>query len=56
MDPAIARLQAARAQFPVTRERIYFDIANTNPPPLPVTRALGDFFVAAQLRGGDKKA
>ena len=49
-------LQAARQQFPITRNRIYFDIANMNSPPECVTDALVAYYRCAQDRGGDKRA
>lgn len=56
MTPTSDALQAARAQFPITRHRIYFDIANMNSPPLCVTQALAAYYAALQERGGDKVA
>ena len=49
-------LNAAREQFPITRNRIYLDIANMNSPPRCVTDALARYYAAIQERGGDKKA
>ena len=56
MDRPHDALEAARAQFPITRERIYLDIANMGSPPEPVTKALASYFGALQTRGGDKAA
>lgn len=56
MNLLVDALQAAREQFPITRHRIYFDIANMNSPPICVTQALAAYFAAAQERGGDKTA
>ena len=49
-------LKAAREQFPITREHVYFDTANMNSPPLSVTQALGSYFEKMQQHGGDKNA
>lgn len=56
MNAPVNALQAAREQFPITRQRVYFDIANMNSPPSCVTEALAKYFAAAQERGGDKAA
>jgi cysteine desulfurase / selenocysteine lyase len=49
-------LRVAREQFPITKDRIYFDIANMNSPPECVTKTLSTYFLAIQKRGGDKSA
>jgi selenocysteine lyase/cysteine desulfurase len=49
-------LQFARAQFPITRSHIYFDIANMNSPPSCVTQSLADYFSAVQQGRGKKTA
>jgi len=50
------RLSAARAQFPITRGKVYFDTANMASPPIGVTNALTAFFARQQRTGGDKAA
>ena len=52
----IDALEAAREQFPITKQRLYFDLANMNSPPRCVTDALARFYAAMQERGGDKSA
>ncbi|MGH9807420.1 MAG: aminotransferase class V-fold PLP-dependent enzyme, partial [Terriglobia bacterium] len=49
-------LKAAREQFMITKNRIYFDIANMNSPPECVIKTLATYFAAVQERGGDKSA
>ena len=49
-----ASVLAARAQFPITRNCIYFDIANMNSPPLGVTGTIAGFFAAMQQGSADK--
>jgi selenocysteine lyase/cysteine desulfurase len=49
-------LEAAREQFPITKHRLYFDLANMNSPPRCVTQALASFYAALQEHGGDKNA
>jgi selenocysteine lyase/cysteine desulfurase len=49
-------LKTARAQFPITENLAYFDIANMNPAPLCVTERLAAYFLNIQQRGGDKSA
>ncbi len=56
MDLASESLETARQQFPITKNRIYFDIANQNSPPECVTKTLSTYFSAIQERGGNKKA
>ena len=53
---ALDGLEAARAEFPITRHRLYFDLANMNSPPRCVTQALAGFYRALQEQGGDKGA
>ena len=53
---ALDALDAAREQFPITKHRLYFDLANMNSPPRCVTQALANFHAALQERGGDKSA
>jgi selenocysteine lyase/cysteine desulfurase len=55
MTEALDKLHAARAQFPVTRNRIYLDTANTGSPPTCVTQTLAAYFARQQDDGGDKK-
>jgi len=54
MYTAPASVLAARAQFPITRNCIYFDIANMNSPPLGVTGTIAGFFAAMQQGSADK--
>ncbi len=56
MSATAGALNAARAQFPVTNNLVYFDIANMNPTPLCVTERLVAYFSHIQQRGGDKSA
>jgi len=49
-------LDAAREQFPITKHKLYFDLANMNSPPRCVTQAIASFHAAMQERGGDKRA
>ncbi|HVO87328.1 MAG TPA: aminotransferase class V-fold PLP-dependent enzyme [Casimicrobiaceae bacterium] len=56
MNAITDALALARAQFPITTRRIYFDLANMNSPPACVTDALARYFAALQDRGGDKVA
>jgi selenocysteine lyase/cysteine desulfurase len=56
MDHPQSAIEAARAQFPITQKRVYFDIANMGSPPERVTSALARYFAALQDRGGDKGA
>jgi selenocysteine lyase/cysteine desulfurase len=52
----IDALEAAREQFPITKHRLYFDLANMNSPPRCVTQALANYYAALQEHGGDKSA
>ena len=52
----VCALDAAREQFPITKHKLYFDLANSNSPPRCVTQALARFFAAMQERGADKTA
>jgi cysteine desulfurase / selenocysteine lyase len=52
----VKRFEAARAQFPITKDYLYFDVANHNPLPTSVVRALEDFYREMQRSGGDKAA
>jgi selenocysteine lyase/cysteine desulfurase len=54
MNASLDRLHAARAQFPITRSRVYLDTANTGTPPIGVTQTLADYFARQQDDGGDK--
>jgi selenocysteine lyase/cysteine desulfurase len=54
MSKTVDALKMAREQFPITKDWIYFDIANMNSPPVCVTKALARYFAAIQKRGGDK--
>lgn len=56
MRVAGTTLDAAREQFPVTRSRVYLDLANMNSPPRCVTDALGRYYAELQQKGGDKTA
>ena len=40
MSKTVDALKLAREQFPITKDWIYFDIANMNSPPVCVTKAL----------------
>lgn len=55
MSSSADQVQAARAQFPITRHRVYLDTANTGSPPLCVTQTLAAYFARQQDDGGDKK-
>ncbi len=56
MALTVDALKLAREQFPITKNRIYFDIANMNSPPECVTKTLSTYFSTIQQRGGDKSA
>jgi selenocysteine lyase/cysteine desulfurase len=56
MAKAVDALKVAREQFPITKDRIYLDIANMNSPPECVTKTLATYFATIQKRGGDKGA
>jgi cysteine desulfurase / selenocysteine lyase len=56
MTSTLDALEAARNQFPITKHRIYFDLANQNSPPECVTKTLSSYFAATQEYGGNKKA
>ena len=56
MAKTVDALKVAREQFPITKDRIYLDIANMNSPPECVTKTLATYFAAIQKRGGDKGA
>src|SRR5271154_1158287 len=49
-------LAAAREQFPITKHRIYFDIANMNSPPRCVSDTLAEYYAVMQDGSGDKTA
>jgi selenocysteine lyase/cysteine desulfurase len=55
MTASLDKLHAARAQFPITRTRVYLDTANTGTPPTCVTQTLAAYFARQQDDGGDKK-
>ena len=54
MYAASVTVAAARAQFPITRNCIYFDIANMNSPPLGVSGMIAEFFAAMQQGSASK--
>src|SRR5260221_130163 len=56
MGLALESLETARQQFPITKNRIYFDLANQNPTPDCVTKTLSTYFSTIQQYGGNKKA
>ena len=49
-------LEAAREQFPITKHKLYFDLANMNSPPRCVTQAIASYYAAMQERGVDTTA
>ncbi|TVQ26623.1 MAG: aminotransferase class V-fold PLP-dependent enzyme [Spirochaetaceae bacterium] len=53
-SPAAVDWDSVRAQFPVTRDYLYFDLANKCPLPLFSTAALADYVDKQQRSGGDK--
>ncbi|MGI6574946.1 MAG: aminotransferase class V-fold PLP-dependent enzyme [bacterium] len=43
-----------RDQFPITKEYIFFDVANKNALPIPVTSVIADYLYKQQTTGGNK--